>query len=421
MTVKLLYSNIWVLILALASLQPATAQDTVGNLDQYMRAAIEQAPEAGEQNFQKPDSAALDTWEQAFRAVLKGSINRARSLARGVGYEVVAFQDTTQASSGQLYYVLQPQPSSRNYWGYYVLDPSACPGNLILQCPHPQYDFNTGEQGTYCFKRTDARVLMISGTHRCNRSTYSACTGTTSVCADTSEPYRVSDPAHTLGTAFQRATAVLKTQTSQSTFIQLHGFAKQASDPYVILSNGTREQPENDPAMAIRNGLEQADSALTFRIGHRDTGWDRLLGFSNVQGRLINNSQDPCRQNASRSQGRFLHVEQELSRLRRDSGKWAKMAAALRQAFPCNKTGREQAAAKPAINLYPNPASSTVQVNARAIERIAVYQLDGQLQKNKDVPGRPSVRLTISSLDRGLYLIRVEQPEVVSQHRLVVQ
>jgi len=34
----------------------------------------------------------------------------------------------------------------------------------------------------------------------------------------------------------------------QLEFIQLHGFGKQSADPYVIMSNDTRESPTSDKA-----------------------------------------------------------------------------------------------------------------------------------------------------------------------------
>lgn len=409
------------LTLILSGLSATIAQDSTGNLDTYLQEAIDGSPGAGEGGFQKPTADQLNIWEKSFQALVSDSLATARSLAGKVKYQVTSFMDTALPSGSQIYYILEPQQASQNHWGYYAINPRACRDALILQCPHPQFDFNTGDQGTYCFKRTSARALFVSGTHRCNRDTYSLCSGTTTVCSDTSEPYRIADPAHTTGTPFQRATAVLREQDQANTFVQLHGFAKRPSDPYVILSNGTRETPPDDPAAALKAGLLAADSVLTFKTGHRDTGWQRLLGFNNVQGRLINGSPDPCRQNATGTKGRFLHIEQELEQLRRDRTKWSRMTTALKQAFPCNSTEQDQANPEPSVQLQPNPASSIVEIKAQALKQISLYEPGGRLVRIERFPDPSKAKLMVEALQPGLYLMKVQQLNTISYHRLLIQ
>jgi hypothetical protein len=102
------------------------------------------------------------------------------------------------------------------------------------------------------------------------------------------------------------------------------------------MSNGTRETPAFDPLNELANYLKILDPVLTFKFGHLDLSWNRLLGFSNTNGRYINNSNNPCNQNATLSAGRFLHIEQEKLRLRQDASGWDKMARAIRATFPGN-------------------------------------------------------------------------------------
>lgn len=115
--------------------------------------------------------------------------------------------------------------------------------NLILQAPHPRNDSNTGDQGIYILKEIGALIFMVAGTHRCNSDNYSACSGTTSICDNGSEDFRVSDMAHIDNFIFHKTTKLLLVKTANPYFIQLHGFSKRATDPYLILSNSTTLTP----------------------------------------------------------------------------------------------------------------------------------------------------------------------------------
>jgi hypothetical protein len=99
------------------------------------------------------------------------------------------------------------------------------------------------------------------------------------------------------------------------------------------MSNGTRETPTTDYATLIKDALLIEDNTLTFKLAHIDTGWTRLIGFTNTQGRLINNSTDHCNTSATTTSGRFIHIEQEKSKLREDASVWAKMSNALGSVF----------------------------------------------------------------------------------------
>ncbi|MBK8664196.1 MAG: hypothetical protein IPN18_21305 [Ignavibacteriales bacterium] len=115
--------------------------------------------------------------------------------------------------------------------------------------------------------------------------------------------------------------------------IQLHGFTKLESDPYLIMSNGTRDVPDTDWLSELSDNLELQDTSLSYKLMHVDTLWDRLAGQTNVQGRYLNNSLDPCSSSASVSSGRFLHLEQEKDKLRANITGWDKMANAIINTF----------------------------------------------------------------------------------------
>jgi hypothetical protein len=141
--------------------------------------------------------------------------------------------------------------------------------------------------------------------------------------------------AHSVSSIFQKTTEKLLNSFSNTFFIQLHGFAKLVTDPYVILSNGTQITPGLDYIVPLTNNLLIEDNTLTFKIAHIDLEWTRLRAFDNTQGRLINSSIDPCYSYATTTNGRFLSIEQERTKLRDDVTGWNKMANALINTFVC--------------------------------------------------------------------------------------
>lgn len=279
-----------------------------------------------------PGMSESSDWETMLGNLFAGNYATADTEADALGYDLVEFTDNTNAET---YYVLEKTNASTNYWGTYVYNPNACRNELVIQAPHPRKDFNTGKQGIYIFKTIDALFYMLSGTNRCNSMTTSSCDGMTTVCndMDISEDYPISDLAHVTDAIWQTTTAYIHDNIGGTYFAQLHGFGKGDNDPYVIMSNGTRDTPTPDYLSDLSTELFAVDNTLTFKIGHIDLMWDRLLGFTNTQGRYINSSTDACEDNATMTNGRFMHLEQEKSKLRDDSTGWHKMAMALGATF----------------------------------------------------------------------------------------
>lgn len=309
----------------------AQSQDS-GDFLSEIDAKILSLPGSGTNVFVEPTNLEMTDWDAAILAIHNGQYTQAHNILLGIGYQLVEYTDSVK---GGVYYMAEKQSGSSNYWGTYIFNANPIRQRLVIQAPHPDFDTNSGSQASYVFRETGARALFISGTERCNSSnTASNCSGTTTTCGGGSAAYRISDNPHNTETAFHSATEVLFNAISNSIFVQLHGFGKKTTDPYVILSNGTDIEPiDTDYLAEIRDELMIEDPVLTFKIAHLDS-WTRLTGSSNVQGRLINSASDPCLDDSPTNNSRFIHIEQERYRLREDLAGWIKMSNALSRVFP---------------------------------------------------------------------------------------
>jgi hypothetical protein len=328
--------------------------------------------------------------------------------------------DTTLQSNNRFYIIEEKIPQA-NYWGTYVLSSKALRNDLILQAPHPEYDINTGYQAIFCFKKLIPSALFISGTHRCNHSEYSDCSGTSSVCSPSS-PYRISDNPHNTNSAFQKTTEFLFNRSETSVFVQLHGFSKGSTDPYVIMSNGTRTTPEIDYVAMIQTGLERADPSLTFKIAHFDNSWSRLIAFTNTQGRFINGSQDPCSENANTSEGRFVHIEQERIKLRSDQQAWSKMYLALEEVFSIDTitTNINSYQEDDELLIFPNPNHGAFQINLKRNSHISIYNNLGSIVYNYYNTDGSRLSIDLKDQPPGFYYLKVLQEDKILRSKFVI-
>ncbi len=301
-----------------------------GDVFDKITGIINALPGEGSNEYAAPTAQEQTDWTLMLDDLFAPDYPAAETKANALGYDLIEFSDSP---SGETYYVLENDGASTNYWGTYVLNPTACRAELVLMAPHPKKDFNTGKQAIYCFQELSAYFFMLPGTNRCNQTAFSTCSGTTKVCSGNSENYRISDMAHVTDAIWQKTTEYVHDNIAGTYFVQLHGFAKGASDPYLIMSNGTRDTPAPDKIDELKTELEIVDPVLTFKIAHVDLSWNRLIGFTNTNGRYINSSTNACSSNATGTNGRFLHVEQEKTRLRDDITGWNKMGVALGEAF----------------------------------------------------------------------------------------
>ncbi|WP_157757639.1 fibronectin type III domain-containing protein [Pseudalgibacter alginicilyticus] len=303
-----------------------------GSIEAYLGTFINSVPGSSGNDYFEPTDIELDTWDLVVKAVLNNNITEAVEMSALLDYQIKEFTDNT-LSPNQTFYIIEKQPSKFNHWGTYVFSKTPSKENLVITAPHVISDANTGKQAAYCFRENIAKAVFLSGTHRCNNSNFTACSGTTTVCNSSSEAYRISDMAHNVQSIFQRTSEVVSDDLPNTVFIQLHGFTKLSTDPYVIMSNGARQTPTVDYATLIKNELLVEDNTLTFKIAHIDTDWSRLIGFTNTQSRYMNNSSNPCSTSATNTTGRFIHIEQERTKLRNDVTGWKKMSEALKRVF----------------------------------------------------------------------------------------
>lgn len=379
----------------------SNAQTTSGDVQQYLNDYIANVPGDSGNDYSEPSDAELDTWETVVAYILEDNISEARTTASNLNYQITEFTDTS-LSPNQVFYILEEQSTQQKYWGTYVFNPTPLRGNLILQAPHIKNDINTGSQAVFSMKNNLARAVFLNGTHRCNNSTLSNCSGTTSTCGSGNEAYKISDLAHNTSSAFQRTTEVLFNTIPNSIFIQLHGFGKGENDPSLIISNGTRDTPFKDYATELKDALIIEDNILDAKIAHIDTDWSRLIGFTNTQGRFSNYSIDACSEPAEGTSGRFIHVEQELIKLRLNSLGWQKMSNALGTVFKVDRDGDGvESSSDPDDNDACNPSPNNGNCNScDQLISFSDFDIENDLGVWND-GGNNAFQSTINSIGEG--------------------
>jgi hypothetical protein len=310
----------------------AELQFASGNLEDYLRDLLDIVPGISAKKYKVPTDNELDQWDSIIDAILDEDITKAVDEAVYLNYQIVEFTDI-YSSPNQVYFIIKEYQERQNYWGTYVFSKTPKRKDLVLAAPHVLHDQKTGYQAAFAFRRNVARALFLSGAHRCDQEGSSTCDGTTKSCSSNFGAYRISDVPHNTNTTFQVTTENLFNALPSSVFVQLHGFGKEPTDPDVILSNGTNKTPAKDYVVMLRDALLEEDNTLTFKIPHIDLNWTRYAAFDNTQGRYINGSASPCSVPATGTTGRFVHIEQERSKLRQDESGWIKISNALGKVF----------------------------------------------------------------------------------------
>ncbi|MFZ4619909.1 MAG: T9SS type A sorting domain-containing protein [Bacteroidota bacterium] len=373
-----------------------------GDLSAFVDSLISAMPSGiGTNDYHSPSPAQRQSFSAAAEYCLKGNLSSASASAAAFGYRCITFTDTVTAVNRQYIILLRGRDSS-NHWGTFIFNPAAQRTRLVIQSPHELFDTKTGPQGAYVFQGLSARAFFLNGAHRCNNSESSSCSGTTTACG-ASGPFKISDQAHTDIGTFQLATAVLLQYRNDAVVVQLHGFGKSAGDPDLIMGNGTAAAPAGpDHVTALKNALLMIDPSLTFKIAHVDTAWTDLTGTTNTQGRLVNNSANPCSVKPAAANGRFLHIEQAYSGLRDTKTSWKKMSDALGTVFPAdplsvNEQDEDFPKAFTLFECYPNPfnPSTTVRftLQVSGLTTLKIY----------DALGREVSTLVNENLEAGLY------------------
>ena len=375
-----------------------------GDLQLFISGQIDGLPSSGSAVYNDPTEDQQTIWAEALNLFYSGNYSSAHEKLSSVDYRLIDFEDTESDNS---FYVISRVSGGVNYWGTYVYNQSAC-RDLVLQAPHPKYDTNTGDQAFFTFLELNARTYFLSGTHRCNSSLTSECSGTTTACGS-SAPFKISDPAHNDVSMFQLTTDLHHEHYTEDVFIQFHGFGKQSTDPNAILSNGTRETPETDYIDLLIVEMLKDDASLEFKAAHLDQSWDRLIAFTNTQGRLLNQSSDPCSQSASLSSGQFIHIEQEKDLFRATKAGWQKWIAPMSRVFDCKQAILKSEILDESI-IYPVPFNDhlSFQVKSNA-SRLLVYSMAGEMIVEKYPTDWGAIDL--SELEVGTYVYQIQDKQ----------
>ena len=154
----------------------------------------------------------------------------------------------------------------------------------------------------------------------------------------------------------------------------------------------------------LKTALLAADNSLTFKIAHIDTSWDRLRGFTNTQGRFINGSANPCNTSANATSGRFIHVEQEKSKLRQDATGWEKMNVALSTVFA--KTLSVDEFSKKVLLKTNNPFKNSISFSAKNVVKVEILNILGK-SVYKQATSKENVTINTKHFSAGIYFLKV--------------
>lgn len=253
-----------------------------------------------------------------FDLMLAGDFPRANFYAPLIDYEVVQWNDTT---SGDVWYILMELDNAdeANFhgWGTYVFDPDTVT-RLAIEVPHVIFDSLTHEEGAAMLLPIRPRVLMVAGAHRRNSTVITPCDGTDSG----GQPYRISDPSHSIATVFHVAHEQYTRAFPSHYTVQLHGFSQATwgAEPIdVIISEGIAYTP---PLTNFSQVLKARINAQNFFADGTDLTvagvYNADVNFlgagTTTEGRYTNGVQWAlaCTSSASTSSGRFIHIEQDL-------------------------------------------------------------------------------------------------------------
>ena len=233
--------------------------------------------------------------------------------------------------------------------------------DAVIEAPHPVKDRDTDRQAAILFFEVGARALIIAGANRCAAWAESPCSGMTGICGGGRNPYRVSDPAHNTLTLFHVAHLYFTRAWPKSVVVQPHGFNNSGYKPWFVISDGTRESRPNGQGLPervrdrINASLSRDDRAVSCQDPtDRDISTRWLCATTTVQGRHLNGSPDACRVASDKSSGRFLHIEQVHSEVRRPFARdWENLSTYPGSAAILNALTREL----PCIRADCSPAS----------------------------------------------------------------
>jgi hypothetical protein len=166
----------------------------------------------------------------------------------------------------------------------------------------------------------------------------------------------------------------------------------------------------------------QDDPAITFKLAHIDLDWTKLTAFTNTQGRLINKSSDPCYENASSCDGRFIHIEQERTKFRSDSTGWYKMYSALKSAFSIDTitTGIKKYPEMNEIKISPNPSNGYFQFDLERDSKVVIYNCLGAIIYTRSISEPNRLIVDLRNHPSGMYYMQVLQGNKWSNSKIMI-
>lgn len=260
-------------------------------------------PTGGSEGYTPPSSATLSAFRSSMESLLAAQGEDALAAADEAGYELCR-------GEGAEIDLARWRPVGSDGGQAHVVFRAAGARPLILGNPHSWLEYGTLDECVSMFDRIDARALIVTGTHRCANDAYTDCDGTTSVCSASTDRYPESDMAHTVDSVFQVSHEVLADHFTEDWVISVHGFYLGG----ISVSNGTSNPSSaGQPVALLGAALMEAYPGDDVTSCNDFPGADvdvRFCGTTNVQGRYVNGSPQPCTQAASTSVERFMHLEQ---------------------------------------------------------------------------------------------------------------
>ncbi len=276
--------TIGVAALAMAT-APAPAEaavvSTTGKLSDHVAHFVTTLPGRYSEGYDVPTSTEASAMASAYKALARGEISKAASLAKPYRYDVVRFSDT---ATGRRFNILQERRLAdggyARAWGLYVRNAGSTSA-LTVEVTHPVFDVHSADVGVAEFLRASAADLFVSGAHRYANSDGSA------------------DPAHRADSVFEAVHRSVLAPGDR--ILQPHGFADDPLYGDLVVSAGTSTV---SPLVArVASALQVSSFAVCVYDGDHCTG---LGGTTNVQGA-----------STRRAGAHFVHME--MSRSVRDS------------------------------------------------------------------------------------------------------
>jgi hypothetical protein len=332
------------LLLMWVGTAPAAIPTATGDLQAYLEGIDYGVAEDGRFKIPTPDQQIK--FGQVVLLILQGNYGLAHEWAAELGFEVVAWTDTR---SSQLYYLLRelnPIPSPlANGGGWYVFRPSAT-YNVAIRAPHPVHDMRTGLEAITTFMASDARYLMLAGTHRRSHPDPSTC--------QDFQDYRPSDAVHNAAHYYFVAHRVMEDFDPRIHYVELHGYGSAGLEAIasqcdtggnlaVIEMSETLPDVDADgyTLMHVLHSIISNDGEFVSCIyspvldtGPGDKYSHHYGATTNVPGRYTNGSPSVCDTPALTEDNthRFLHLEQSWE-IRSSTDNREKMAAYINQAI----------------------------------------------------------------------------------------